>query len=186
MIPSVRPLRFRLALVVVVAAVAAASLPTGAGEPSPSAVSISTLAWLEGHWRSEGKDAFDEAWLPAGGGVMAAVSRMVHDGEAGMFELSTIEPSAEGLALRIRHFGPGLSPWKSEEGATPSWTLARSGEREVVFEDAARGFPRTIGYRRQAGTSGGPDVLVATLEGAEGGEKRHMEFRLLRVARDSR
>jgi hypothetical protein len=171
--------RLLLAGVAVLAAAALAAPPRLRAEEAPPPTRLSDLAWLEGHWRSGGEDAFDEVWLPADGGSMAAVSRLVHGGKANLYELSTIEESPEGLALRIRHFGPGLSPWKSEEGGTPTWRLARTGRSEAVFEDAARDFPRTIAYRRESGDAG--DVLVARLEGTAQGKPRTMEFRLDRV-----
>jgi hypothetical protein len=167
------PLAAVLALSAVVLRFAKASEDPPAG--------LAGLAWLEGHWRSGGEDAFDETWLPAGGGSMAAVSRLVHGGKANLYELSAIEETDAGLVLRIRHFGPGLEPWKSEAEATPTWALSKSAPNEVVFEDATRDFPRRISYRREAGSAGKPDALVARLEGSKDGKPREMEFRLTRV-----
>jgi hypothetical protein len=177
------PVSATLALLSVVGASAALFPRSVRSEEAPAsgiaATKASDLEWLVGRWASgDGDEGFEEAWIPAGGGTLAAVSRMVHGGKTGMYELSAVEPDADGLVLRIRHFSPGLVPWKSEAEAAPAWRLVRSGPREAVFEDPARAFPRRIAYRREAGGEGGPDVLVARLEGEQGGKPRVTEFRL--------
>lgn len=142
---------------------------------------LADLAWLEGSWRSvDGAEIFDETWLAPEGDSMSAVSREVQGGKTRMYELSTIEATDAGPVLRIRHFGAGLAPWKSEAADTPSWPLASRGDREATFEEPSRGFPRRIVYRREAGKDGKPDVLVAKLDGERGGKPMAMEFRLVR------
>jgi hypothetical protein len=167
-------------------AIAATAGRGRAEEPAPSAggtvkeATLADLAWLAGRWRSQdGGEVFDETWLPAEGDAMAAVSRSVEGGKTGLYELSAIERTDAGLVLRIRHFGPGVAPWASESGETPSWPLARRGAREATFEEPSRAFPRRIVYRREKGA--GADVLVARLEGERGGKPATMEFRLARV-----
>jgi hypothetical protein len=157
--------------------------PASGEEPGTKkpAATLADLAWLEGSWRStDGKEIFDEIWTGPEGGSMAAVSRSVEDGRTGMYELSTIETTPTGPVLRIRHFGAGLEPWKSEAAGTPSWPLAKLAGKEVLFEDPSRDFPRSILYRRETGKDG--DVLVARLEGKRGDKPVEMEFRLARVS----
>jgi hypothetical protein len=150
----------------------------GAPAPAPPAAAKATvadLAWLAGAWADAGEGrSFEETWLPPSGGTMAAVSREVAKGATRMLELSSIEPDAEGvLWLRVRHFGAGLAPWKSEIPETGKWRLASTGERSVTFEDAARDFPRTIAY-----SVGKDGALAAVLEGSRGGKPARLAFTL--------
>jgi hypothetical protein len=162
---------------VLVAAAAAAFALSASAEEKKTSARIADLSWLEGAWRhAAGDDSFDECWTGAAGGTMAAVSRDVTQGRTSMYELSTIETTETGLVLRIRHFGEGLAPWKSEAAGPGSWPLAKCEGQEAVFEDPARDFPRTIVYRRDK------DVLKATLDGKRGDKPMHMEFELKRVS----
>jgi hypothetical protein len=174
-----RALLVRSLLCAAVLSVAATPALRAEDAPAAPATKASDLAWLVGRWTSGGgDDGFEESWLPVGGGTLAAVSRLVHGGETGMYELSAIEPEGDGLVLRIRHFSRGLEPWKSEAGAAPTWRLVRAAAREAVFEDPAREFPRRIVYRREAGSGGRPDALVAGLEGTREGKPHRTDFRL--------
>ena len=170
--------------VLAAAAIWASVVPArSAADEKEAPAKLADLAWLEGNWRhADGGEIFDELWTAPEGDAMAAVSRSVRDGKTSMYELSSIEASEKGLVLCIRHFGAGLASWKSEAAATPAWPLVRRGDREAVFEDATRAFPRSIVYRRESGTDGAQDVLVARLEGERGGKPTVMEFRLTRTS----
>lgn len=165
-----------LALVVVVAAGIAAACARAQEDADDEPATIESLAWLAGNWqRSDASGSFDERWMPPAGGTMAAVSRAVENGKTGLYELSVIEPTEAGLVLRIRHFGPGLTPWKSEAAGPGTWALASSGARTVVFEDPKNEFPRRIVYTRGEDESG-KATLTARLDGGEDSPQA-MEFR---------
>ena len=174
-------MRNRIAALLVGAGLLASGFALGAAgageEEKPAVPAVADLAWLAGSWRAGNEsDGFEEHWLPAAGGTMAAVSRNIHGGKTGLYELSAIEPGEGGRpVLRIRHFGPGLAPWKSEAEGTPAWPLLSAKKGEAVFEDPAREFPRRIVYRLVE------DDLVARLEPAEGAKNRPLEFRLKKV-----
>lgn len=173
-----------LAVAVLAAAVALVAPSVGAQDAGPPAArppALGDLAWLAGSWRSDdGGETFDETWLPPLGDAMVAVSRAVEGGKTKLVELSVIEATAAGIVLRIRHFGPALTPWKKEAGAAESWPLATVEGTEAAFTEPTRSFPRTVRYRREAGKDGKPDVLLARLEG-EGGPPGGLSFRFERV-----
>jgi hypothetical protein len=162
------------------AAGAAAILATAAaGQEKPAAkAKVEDLAWMAGSWRSEHDgDVFEEHWLPPAGGCMAAVFRAVEGGKPDMFEISSIETAADGtVALRIRHFGAELVPWKSEGEKAPSWTLQSATKDMAVFEDPKQEFPRRIAYRLLGG-----DTLGVRLDGTEESKRKPLVFQLKRV-----
>lgn len=157
-----------VAAAVVLAGGGAALLVAGE-EPKPKGVAA--LAWLEGHWTSEdGGMAWDEHWLAPRGDAMFAVSRMVENGATKLCELTVVEETPAGLVYRIRHFSRSLEPWKMDAAGPMTMKLLSSKDREVVFEDAARDFPRRIVYRREG------DALTARLEGETAGKPQVEEF----------
>jgi hypothetical protein len=161
------------------ALVAVAALGPGfAAEGEGKKATVADLAWMTGSWCSEhGGDRYEEHWLPPAGGSMAAVFRAVEGGKPDMYEISAVETGEDGRpVLRIRHFGPGLVPWKSEAEKTPSWPLASTAKDEAVFEDPAADFPRRIVYRLADAST-----LAVKLEPAPGSKRQPMEFRLKKV-----
>jgi hypothetical protein len=139
---------------------------------------VDDLAWLAGTWRSEDDHGLaEEHWLPPASGGMAGVFRMVAGGKTSLYEILAIEPAADGTpVMRMRHFGAGLEPWKSEAGAAPSWPLAESGEGKAVFTNPDTDFPRTISY-----AADGKEAVVVRLVPAPGSKRRPMEFRLAKA-----
>jgi hypothetical protein len=132
---------------------------------------IENLAWLEGHWTSEDHGTvWDEHWIAPRGDAMFAVSREVKDGKTKTCELTSLEETTDGIVYRIRHFSRSLEPWKMDANGPLTLKLLSVKDREVVFEDAARDFPRRIVYRREG------DALTARLEGEQGGKPQVMAF----------
>lgn len=170
-----------LSLLVVAAVATVALVRSGHAEESAMPeLDVMSLEWMAGHWAHVGDDGrFDEVWLPPAAGALQAVSRQAGADGTSMVELSAIEATDAGVQLRIRHFDSRLTPWKSEADGPGTWTLVSVDGESVVFEDAARDFPRTIGYARERVVDG-PDVLVARLRG-EGGPPGGLTFRLVRV-----
>jgi hypothetical protein len=141
-----------------------------AAEEKTKSPTVADLAWLAGDWTSE-DGAFDETWLPPRGGAMFAVSRLVAGDKTKFCELTVVEDSPEGIVYRIRHFSSALEPWKMDTAGPMTMKAASHKEREVVFEDPAREFPRRVVYRRSG------DVLTARLEGESHGKPKVEEFR---------
>ena len=161
------------------AAWAACAGDEGSDEAAASALSPawSSLAWLSGTWRTEGKaDFWEETWSGAAGNSMVASTRWVKNGRTRLFELSSLEVDEHGLALRILHFNPKLAAWSSEAKGPPCWRLKSVGTSELVFEDPAKSFPRRVVYARV-----GAEGLTVRLEGEEAGKARVMAFAFKRV-----
>jgi len=165
----------------VLATTLALALPLGLlfaaeDDKEKATVTADDLAWMAGTWRSEeGPMHFEEHWTAPWGGGLVAVSRGLSDGKVSLVELSAIEPTDDGLVLRLRHFHPGLKPWDAEKDGPLEWKLVESTEKRVVFEDKAQDFPRRVIYERKG------DVLHAILEGERGGQPVRMDFELPRV-----
>lgn len=132
--------------------------------------------WLAGIWRHEEKDEVcEEFWSEAGADTQFGAFRWTAGGKTRFFELFAIERDADGIWLRLRHFGPGMVPLEDE--GPLAWRLTEAREREAVFSNPAQGFPRRVVYHRT-----GDRELLARIEGAaEDGSDRSHVFRFRRV-----
>jgi len=132
---------------------------------------VEAFSWLEGHWRMTTDDGavWEEIWTAPESGTVAALTRWMQDGKTRLIEVSAIDAGEDGVPrLTLRHFGPGLDTGPETPGEAERWPLKSRGEREAVFEEPSRPFPRRIVYRRVD-----DDTLEARLEG-EGGEMRFL------------
>lgn len=188
-----------LALPALLCLAAGALAARGAASPAAARSQLDDLAWLQGTWRvARDKEGFEEeTWSsPAGDAMSGMFRRADADGRVTLYEIMAIElegapggaPGQDGpgipgqergapkrLVLRLRHFDRGLQPWKSEAAGALSFSVKSVGEREIVFEDPAREFPREVVYRRAG------ETLTIRLVSAT--DKRpDMEFALQRVA----
>ncbi len=146
-------------------------------EEAPKQVAAEDLAWLAGTWRSESDGGiWEELWTAPRAGTLVAVTRWVRDDAPKLYELTAIETDGDGLRLRLRHFGPGLTASKSEANGPMTWQLARSSRRSVEFENAEAGFPQRIVYARAE-----DDTLTVRLEGLGDDAEQRVEFEFTRV-----
>lgn len=107
------------------------------------------LDWLAGYWLScEDGVEVAEAWTSRRGGIMLGVS-VTTGNDAFSWEQMRIEAGPEGLALHSQPRGQPAAEFR----------LARSANREAVFENPAHDFPRRVVYRRVG------DRLTARIEG---------------------
>ncbi|MEJ2540716.1 MAG: DUF6265 family protein [Gemmatimonadota bacterium] len=115
---------FRAAFLVWLAAAAPAAAQTAltehtlAAEPGagPPTATLADAAWIQGHWVGEalGGEA-EEVWLPAAGGQMPGMFRLVSDGEVAFYEIFTLVESGGTLVLRLKHFDPVLAGWEERD-----------------------------------------------------------------------
>jgi len=83
---------------------------------SRPAATVTQLDWLTGHWRGDGLGAVvEETWLPAAGGAMAGVFRLVRGDSVEFYELVTLVEERGSLVLRLKHFGPALAGWEAQD-----------------------------------------------------------------------
>jgi len=100
----------------------------------PSKVTLDDLSFICGHNRGEMEGSIiDEHWSEVGGDTMIGMYREIRNGKAQMYEFLTIEQTAEGPVLRLRHFDPGLVGWE-EKAQASSYPLASWRPNEAVFE----------------------------------------------------
>jgi Domain of unknown function (DUF6265) len=105
----------------------------GAGKP-PAKVTLDDLSFICGHNRGEREGSIiDEHWSEVGGDTMIGMYREIRNGKAQMYEFLTIEQTADGPVLRLRHFDPGLVGWE-EKAQAASYPLASWHPNEAVFE----------------------------------------------------
>jgi hypothetical protein len=125
--------------------------------------SVADLAWLAGRW-SGARDgtSIEEQWSEPAGKAMMGMFRWLQDGRVCFYEFMTIEQEAEGIALRIKRFGPGLIPWEEEQEPVAFALVEVNGE-EAVFVQHDVAEPLWIVYQRVD-----EDSLVAHL-GSKGG-----------------
>jgi hypothetical protein len=116
------------------------------------------LHWLSGSWMGRhGEDVVEEYWSPLGAGTLMAMLRWQKDGRVFFYELMAIERDAEHLALRIKHFDPGLRGWEEKQEAMEC-RLVRLRDREAVFLETNEPH-RWVIYRLEA-----DDRLVSYFE----------------------
>lgn len=103
------------------------------GAPRPHAT-LASVAWLPGHWTGEGLGALaEESWLPAAGGAMAGVFRLVDGDAVRFYELVTLVEEAGSLVMRLKHFHPDLVGWEERE-ATVDFPLVRLRADTLWFD----------------------------------------------------
>jgi len=141
--------------------------PTSAGQKAKA--SLAELALMTGHWKGEENgEVSEETWSAPDGDNMVGMFRHLKDGRTDFFEFMIIEQTAEGPALKLKHFSAGLIGW---EDKAQVWTypLVAISKSEAAFENAD-GSTR-ITYRRI-----GPSALTAVLEQTRNGKKKTEEF----------
>jgi hypothetical protein len=147
--------------------VVAVMLLVSAGVPAQEN-SVADLSWMSGCWRQDAEGRLvDEMWMAPAGDAVIGMSRTVSQGRAVAHEF-----------MQIRRDGPRLVFIARPSGqAEATFTLLKSGSREVTFENPAHDFPQRVIYRRK-----GEDTLIGRIEGTENGHARGIDFPMRRVA----
>jgi hypothetical protein len=101
-------------------------------------VKLEDLSFICGHNRGEtGGTIIDEHWSEVGGDTMIGMFRQIKNGKAQMYEFLTIQQTATGPVLRLKHFDPGLVGWE-EKAQAYSYPLVSWKPNEVTLERAKR------------------------------------------------
>ncbi|HEY3289340.1 MAG TPA: DUF6265 family protein [Anaerolineae bacterium] len=154
-----------------------------APEPTPSAsanypvnVGISQLAWMAGSWSGTvDGDHVDEHWSAPAGGMMLGMFRWLKNERVYYYELLVIEPTPNGLVLRLKHFDSGLNGWEEKDMAI-AYPLVHLGEREAVFERGGSFRSSRFVYRRAS-----ENELTAITHDRKGDTVVTCEFRYKRL-----
>jgi hypothetical protein len=157
-----------IAVISVVAAVAVfASAPLQAETRPPA--SVAELAWIAGDWQGQKDgDSLDETWSAPAAGTMMGMFRWIKDGKVQMYELLSIQDSAKGPVLFLRHFNPDFTGWE-EKDAPVRCPISGGGPGEAVF--ACEGRPTRLIFRRTGDSS-----ITVLLERQQDGKARTDEF----------
>lgn len=91
------------------------------------------LAWLVGTWEGEGLGGqTEEIWLPARGGQMMGLFRMVADDQVRFSEILAIGEWDGKVELRLKHFGSDLHGWEEKDQVT-IFPFESAKKGQVVF-----------------------------------------------------
>lgn len=107
---------------------------------------VADLAWISGHWEgSLGSSAIHEVWTAPREGNMAGVFRMMRGGKVGLYELLTLEDTANGPLMRLRHFDAVM---KTREAQPHEFVLVEHAAGRAKFRaDEGGGVVTTLVYR---------------------------------------
>lgn len=130
---------------------------------------IAKLAWMSGCWALDRNGTrVEEHWSSPAGGVMLGYSRTIRPSRPTSFEQIRIE-AKEGELLYV--------PIVGKQGPIP-FTLVKSSEQEVVFENPKHDYPQRIAYKRLG------DELHARTELLDEAKPRTQSFPYKRVTCD--
>ena len=100
---------------------------------SPRAT-ISSVAWIAGHWRGEALGGItEEIWAPPLGGSMMAAFKLVVNGQVKFYEIETIMEQDETLILKLKHFHANLHGWETKD-ETVDFKLVKLTDDKVFFD----------------------------------------------------
>ena len=124
------------------------------------------LSWISGNWTGNmGRAVMEEIWLPAAGGAMLGVSRVVAGPRMVAFEFLRIVQK-DGEVYYVAQ--PGGRP-------ATEFKLTSVTATKAVFENPAHDHPKIITYEKDAEGN-----LTATIEGDERGQHKKQDFRFTR------
>lgn len=143
------------------------------GEPA-TVHKLADCAWLAGVWRNapDAKTALEEHWSAPANGSMMGMFRMAAPGRPSMFEFQLIEESADGVTLRLRHYGPEMT---DRDKAPVRAKLTAATERRLEFTAPEGAQLRRIVYERE-GLAG----VVVVVETTRAGQPAKFTLKMVR------
>ncbi len=79
-------------------------------------IKITKMGWLEGNWKSKGKEiSIQESWTRNGAHSMMGVASIYERDKIILFEICTITEEEGTLILRLRHFSDQLKAWEEKD-----------------------------------------------------------------------
>ncbi|MGH9715723.1 MAG: DUF6265 family protein [Candidatus Acidiferrales bacterium] len=131
--------------------------PSAPSAPPASKETLAQLAWLAGHWQGNwGPRTAQQVWMPPKAGVMVGVFQLTENTKTLVVELYTILATPQGIELRVRHFTPSLTAWKS---APSVFKLMTFDSKSFLFVNQGNGHTKHWLMKRT-----GPDAFVARFE----------------------
>ncbi|AIE87321.1 DUF6265 family protein [Fimbriimonas ginsengisoli] len=99
---------------------------------------LSEFAWLAGDWKSDGPgNEYEELWLPAKGGSMVGIFRLIVDGKLASISALNLQQDGKKVKMRLRGLTPELNP-AGEKPAVMVLVAKSKGSADFVnqFEGA--------------------------------------------------
>lgn len=156
--------------------------PPAAAQEAAPAPGLDDLAWLAGTWEGTlGEDPLIETWFPPAGGRMAGLFRWVKGDEVYLYELVSLEETADGVVLQVKHFGPDLVGWEAKDESVVFDLVELDEEGRAVFAERGDEEEGTTLTFRPEGETG----LVATFEETRNSEPVVLTFRYERAGGSS-
>ena len=138
--------------------------------PMPTA-KIAELKWIAGHWQGEALGGrFEETWNPPLGETMVGMFKSLNGEKVNFYEILTIGPKGNSLALRLKHFDPQLVGWEEKDRAI-EFPLVSVSEKEAKFDGLV--------FRKL-----GPDKMQIMVQVESSGQKSKLVFNCYRVKPD--
>ena len=135
----------------------------------PPAPALASLKWLAGDWGATSQTfAAEEHWLPPAAGMMLGMSRTIVRDRTVSFEFLRIEQRPDGIYYVAQ---PGGRP-------PVAFKLTASTATSAIFENPQHDHPKIITYRLES-----PEILIAGIEGDEGGKHKKQEFQFRRISK---
>ena len=151
---------------------------SAAAQDIPPVAPIEGLSFLTGSWSgSQGTAHIEEHWSSPQGNSMMGMFRLVSSGTPIFYEFMQIERNPDGIHLRIRHFGPGMTSWESEKSPM-TFCLQDCRPNRATFQRKDNG--EKLVYSKRAG-----EELVAVLIQVQEGKSQETTYRFKR-ARDKK
>ncbi len=155
--------------------IALLAIPTFADEPKP-VPKLADAAWLAGGWKSDqaGKMVMEESWQAPENGSMVGCFRMTGRGQPALYELLLLEEQADGVWMRLRHYGPQMV---DRDEKPIRLKLAEASDKRLLFTNPDNGKPKRIVYERE-----NQSPVVVTIETERDGKPTKLTLKLFRVA----
>jgi hypothetical protein len=100
---------------------------------------MSDLAAFGGCWRTEGASYSEEIWSAPTQNLMLGLTLHVRGGKAVSYELTRVEPGADGR--------PVMTPYPEGRVSEHSFVLTSLRDGEAIFEAPEHDYPKRILYR---------------------------------------
>lgn len=95
---------------------------------------LENIAWIAGTWHGKAFGGItEEIWSQPSGGSMMATFKLLNDGKVTFYEIEVIREIENTLILQLKHFGPDLKGWETQE-ETVDFPLIEITENKAVFE----------------------------------------------------
>lgn len=151
------------------------AIPSFADDPKPMP-KLADAGWLAGGWKSDPveKMAVEELWQAPVNGSMCGTFRMSNPGRPALYEFLLLEEQADGVWMRIRHYGPEMA---DRDEKPVRLKLSEASDRRLLFTNPDNGKPKRVLYERD-----GKEGLVVVVETERESKPAQLKLKFIRAA----